>query len=96
MMRREGKLTATANSGIGSGNLYSAALQMWFGKEEGGNGRVRGGRGEELKEWRRRMVEGWVYGGGEREKGGGDGKKKKKIQSMPSFICLLGFSLAKQ
>lgn len=38
------------------------------------------------------MVEGWVYGGGEREKGGGDGKKKKKIQSMPSFICLLGFS----
>lgn len=28
-----GKLTESANSGIGSGNLYSAALQMWFRNE---------------------------------------------------------------
>lgn len=30
----EERLTASANSGIGSGNLYSAALQIWFVKEE--------------------------------------------------------------
>lgn len=40
-----GELTATANSGIGSGNLYSAALQIWFPKEEeeGWNGSLRVG-----------------------------------------------------
>ena len=30
----EKRLTESANSGIGSGNLYSAALQIWFVKEE--------------------------------------------------------------
>ena len=30
----EKRLTESANSGIGSGNLYSAALQTWFVKEE--------------------------------------------------------------
>ena len=62
---RKGKLTATANSGIGSGNLYSAAVQMWVGKEEEGSVRV----GE-----RRRGVEGLL----EKKDGGREGLWKGK------------------
>lgn len=85
MMRREGKLTATANSGIGSGNLYSAALQMWFGKEEGGNGRVRGGE--------RRGVEGMEKKDGGRlglwRRGKREGRRRWKEEEEDTVHAIL-------
>lgn len=88
MMGREGKekLTATANSGIGSGNLYSAAVQMWVGKEEEEEGSVRVGerRGgaEGLLEKKDSGREGlWK----EKKRGGRRLKEGDVVHAM--FIC---------
>lgn len=90
-MERE-ELTATANSGIGSGNLYSAALQMWVGKEMGG----------ECGSWRRlgwRVVDeglekkhkGMVSLRSEKREGG-RWKAGAMLQLHAIFICLLANS----